>query len=69
MSTSLIPQDQRWYRQPIIWLGIVIFAATLAGCILLIIYSMRYADEPVDTSGPSFRMPMSTITAPVDPGP
>lgn len=35
----------RWYRQPIVWLGAVIFFASLAGCISMIVLGARYGDE------------------------
>lgn len=40
-----------WYRQPVLWLGIVLTAASLAGAVLLIVLGARYADEPVPTAG------------------
>ena len=35
-----------WYRQPILWLGAAILAASLAGCIWLIVVSLRYDESP-----------------------
>ncbi|MGN2247053.1 hypothetical protein ACFWZ3_10210 [Frateuria sp. GZRR35] len=37
-----------WYRQPVLWLGAVIFAASLAGCIWTIVLGSRHADLPLD---------------------
>ncbi|MBP1473197.1 hypothetical protein J7I44_02740 [Frateuria sp. MAH-13] len=37
-----------WYRQPVLWLGAVIFAASLAGCIWTIVLGARHADLPLD---------------------
>ena len=39
----------RWYRQPILWLGIAIFVASMAGCIWIIVVSSRYDDPPLPT--------------------
>ena len=36
-----------WYRQPVLWLGAVIFAASLAGCIWTIVLGSRHADLPL----------------------
>lgn len=49
MSTDV--QGGRWYRQPILWLGVVILLATLAGCVSMIVLGARYADEPVPVEG------------------
>lgn len=29
--------DERWYRPPVMWLGVLILLGSLAGCIALII--------------------------------
>ncbi|HEY8538729.1 MAG TPA: hypothetical protein VIL28_07665 [Steroidobacteraceae bacterium] len=44
---STVVQGGRWYRQPVLWLGVVILLATLAGCISMIMLGARYADEPL----------------------
>jgi hypothetical protein len=36
-----------WYRQPVIWLGAAILAASLAGCVWMIVLGARYADRPL----------------------
>lgn len=41
-------QADAWYRQPVLWLGAVIFAASLAGCIWTIVLGSRHADLPLD---------------------
>lgn len=57
-----------WYRQPILWLAAVLFAATLAGCIALIVLGARYEDEALPTSGSTvLRMPAARADAPPDP--
>jgi len=40
-----------WYRQPVLWLGALIFFASLAGCISMVVIGSRYADEPMPVSG------------------
>lgn len=64
-----IPQAERWYRQPIIWLGTAILVASLAGCVLLIILGARYADEPLPVEGPAFRIPLATAPPATEPSP
>ncbi|OOG38532.1 MULTISPECIES: hypothetical protein [unclassified Rhodanobacter] len=49
-----------WYRQPVLWLGVVVFAASMAGCVWLIVVSSRHADIPVDTSHTVFGVPSSS---------
>lgn len=39
------PEHVPWYRIPVLWLGIVIFAASIAGCIWIIVVSLQYRDE------------------------
>ncbi len=48
-----------WYRQPIVWLGVFVFVASMAGCIWLIVVGNRYADTPLDTSHTVFGVPVS----------
>ena len=38
-----------WFRQPIVWLGALILAASIAGCVALIVLAWRFPDVPVDT--------------------
>lgn len=58
--------NSSWYRQPVLWFGIAIFAASIAGCVWLIVVSMRYADTPLPTSHAVFGVPVSahSTTAP-----
>lgn len=44
---SAAASSSRWYRQPVLWLGALLLAASIAGCILLIAAASRYPDEPV----------------------
>lgn len=48
-----------WYRQPVLWLGLAVFVASIAGCIWLIVVSVRYADTPLTTSPSVFGVPVS----------
>lgn len=49
-----------WYRQPVLWLGVVVFLLSLAGCVWIIVVSVRHADTPLDTSHSVFGVPVST---------
>ena len=44
------PATSAWYHQPVLWLGIAVFAASIAGCVWLIVVSVRYADTPLSSS-------------------
>lgn len=48
-----------WYRQPVAWLGVAVFLASMAGCVWLIVVSIRYADTPLPTSHAVFGVPVS----------
>jgi hypothetical protein len=53
-----------WHHQPVFWLGALILAATLAGCIQLIALATRHADEPLATAQPIlFGMPTAQPAA------
>jgi hypothetical protein len=54
----------RWYRQPILWLGALILAASLGGCVWMIVLGSRHADEPVPTAGQVFKVPLAKPAAP-----
>ncbi|KAB2899284.1 MAG: hypothetical protein F9K31_08015 [Dokdonella sp.] len=60
------PLRSAWYRQPIAWLGVVVLAASLAGCVWLIVLGLQHADEPVATDGVIFKVP-TTRSAPAQP--
>ena len=51
--------DQRWYRQPVAWLGVAILAGSLAACIHLIVFALAHQDPPLPSvdQGTSFRIP------------
>lgn len=46
-----------WYTQPVVWLGIALFAASIAGCLWLIVVSARYDDQPLPIDGRVFGVP------------
>ena len=63
-SRTLMPAprtepDGRWYRQPIVWLGILVFIASMAGCVWIIAASTRSADIPLETRHTVFGVPAS----------
>ena len=41
------PERVAWYRVPVAWLGILVFAASIAGCVWIIVASVQYRDEPL----------------------
>lgn len=43
----------QWFRQPILWLGALIFAVSLLGCIVTIVLAWRHADVPSEMAGGS----------------
>jgi len=54
-----------WYRQPVLWLGALIFAASLAGCVWMVVLASRHADAPVETAGASvLKVPLARAPAP-----
>ena len=42
----------KWFRQPVVWLGALIFLVSLLACIAMIVLASRHADAPVETVGP-----------------
>lgn len=51
-------RNAAWYRQPILWLGGALFAATVAGCIALLVLASRYDDERLPEAAPTIlKMP------------
>ncbi len=53
------PAADRWYRQPIVWLGAGIFAASVFGWLLIIVLGARHADEPLPVGEQVFRVPLA----------
>jgi hypothetical protein len=41
-----------WFRQPVLWIGVAIFVATLLGCVHMIVLASRHADTPVPVTSP-----------------
>jgi len=54
---------EAWYQQPVLWFGVAVFAALLAGCIWIIAASMHHADIPLDTSRGVLGVPAAAGTA------
>ncbi|MHB1272240.1 MAG: hypothetical protein ACYCZD_05615 [Rhodanobacter sp.] len=48
-----------WYRQPVLWLGVAVFIASLAGCVWMVVLGVRHADTPLPTSHQIFDVPVS----------
>lgn len=49
-----------WYNTPVLWLGIVLFAASLAGCVLMIVLGARHDDVALPTAGGEImKMPLA----------
>ena len=46
-SAETSTEAGRWYRQPIVWLGGLVFPGLLAGITLTIIVATRFQDEPL----------------------
>ena len=42
-----------WYRAPVAWLGILVFAASIAGCVWIIVVSLQYRDPQVPVASHS----------------
>ena len=59
MPTPRTDAEGRWYRQPILWLGIAVFLASMAGCAWIIVASARSADIPLETPHTVFGVPAS----------
>ena len=37
----------KWFRQPLLWVGALIFVMSLLGCIATIVLAWRHADVPL----------------------
>lgn len=60
------PRDagSAWYRQPIVWVGAAVLAASLAGCVWLIVVAERYADPALPaTELQILKMPLTRVPA------
>jgi len=68
-ETSPRDNSSAWYRQGIVWLGAAVFAASIAGCIWLIVVADRNADPPLPVAGPQImKVPVARPAKP-DPSP
>ena len=38
-----------WFRQPVVWLGALILAATIAACFATIVLAWLHPDDPLPT--------------------
>lgn len=57
-----------WYRQPVVWLGVLIFLASLGGCVWMIVLGSLHADEPVSTGIEQImKMPLDRKSDPASP--
>lgn len=52
-----------WFRQPVLWLGVAVFLASLAGCVWMIVLGARHADTPLDTPHTVFGVPVAPHSA------
>lgn len=56
-----------WHRQPVLWLGALVFGASLGGCVLMIVLGARHADDPLPTAGGEImKMPLARPAPPPD---
>lgn len=54
-----------WYRQGIVWLAAAILAASVAGCIWLVVVGLRYVDPPLPQAGPQIlKVPIAPSSLP-----
>ena len=56
-----------WHTVPVVWLGIALAAASIAGCIVTIVLAVRQPDPPldVDTGVRIVGMPLARKDEPV----
>jgi hypothetical protein len=65
--TDIVVAAGVWYRQPVLWLGMLLFTASLAGCILMIVLGARHRDESLPIAGGEVaHMPVARAAAPSD---
>ncbi|HMM54304.1 MAG TPA: hypothetical protein PKC23_04710 [Candidatus Desulfobacillus sp.] len=51
------PPRESWYHQPLVWIGIVLFVASVAGSVWLIAVSSQAEDEHVPAGDKVFGVP------------
>ncbi len=61
------PHRGSWYSQPVVWLGIVVFAASIAGCIWLVVVGARYGDASIPIRDQVFGVPTQRPAQPPPP--
>ena len=64
-STGLTESGSPW-RQPVVWLGVVIFLASLAGCVLMIVLALSNPDQ-APPGGGDYILKMPVNRMPADP--
>lgn len=61
-SESPAASASHWYHQPVAWLGVLMFLASLAGCVWLLIASLRYDERALPGSGEQLlKMPLERV--------
>lgn len=61
------PRRGSWYSQPVVWLGIAVFAASIAGCVWLIVVGARYDDARLPVRHHVFGVPAQQPMRPPSP--
>ena len=62
-SDSAKAASPRLSSVPVLWLGAFVLAASLAGCVLMIILGARHSDEALPTAGGEIvHMPLARPT-------
>jgi hypothetical protein len=52
-------EGERWYQQPVLWLGLGILATLLAACIGLIAWASSHPDEKLQAGEEVLRVPVA----------
>ncbi len=56
----------RWYQQPVAWLGLLLFLASIAGCVWLLVAASGYDDQSLPLDGELvFKVPLERTPAPL----
>lgn len=53
VAASARPPRVPWYRVPVAWVGILVFAASVAGCVWMIVVSAQFRDDALPTTAPA----------------
>lgn len=52
----------QWYHQPVAWVGVLLFLASLAGCVWLLVASLRYDERALPGTGEQLlKMPLERV--------